>query len=223
MTPGDDLRGVGEIPSASLAGRLGVINGEGAIGDGLRAGVTRAGGHLTDAAGMGEAGIDPVPSFWIEVVRALPSLRSFVDLEELAFKDECEDVMWAGVRALQNGLAFLSGGPGTILIVLPTLSMGGAPGQVAYATALDGLRALVKSAARQWGNRGVRINCLALAPELFDGHRPDTGTFLARPALGGPGDVEHDIALTAVFLCGPSGRFVTGLTLCVDGGTWMAP
>ncbi|MHB1486196.1 MAG: SDR family oxidoreductase [Acidimicrobiales bacterium] len=237
--------GGGEIHSGSLAGRLGVVNGEGAIAEGLRAALTYAGGQLMGAAGVGEpgqayaigdqgrtgpgpgvgkAGIGPVPSFWIEVIQAPPSPRSFVDLDDQGFKTDCEDVMWMGVKALQASLAFLSGTSGTVLIVVPTLSLAGTTGQVAYASGLEGLRALVKSAARQWGHRGVRVNCLTLAPELFGGGVGEsTGTSLGQRALGGTGEVEHDIAPVAVFLCGPEGHFVTGLTLCLDGGTWMGP
>ncbi|MEX0848170.1 MAG: SDR family oxidoreductase, partial [Ilumatobacteraceae bacterium] len=34
---------------------------------------------------------------------------------------------------------------------------------------------------------------------------------------GHPGSVE-DIANAALFLCGPDGKYITGQTLCVDGG-----
>ena len=32
---------------------------------------------------------------------------------------------------------------------------------------------------------------------------------------------KTDIALAVVYLCSPAGAFVTGHTLCVDGGEWM--
>ena len=94
---------------------------------------------------------------------------------------------------------------------------------IPYTAAVEGQRLLAKSAARQWGTHDIRVNCLAPAPE----HVPigvDSMTLsLAPPALGGPGDPERDLGPVAVFLAGDDGHFLTGATVCADGGVWMAP
>jgi NAD(P)-dependent dehydrogenase (short-subunit alcohol dehydrogenase family) len=46
---------------------------------------------------------------------------------------------------------------------------------------------------------------------------------LAPPALGRAGDPEADLGPVAAWLVGPDSGFVTGVTVCADGGTWMAP
>ena len=46
---------------------------------------------------------------------------------------------------------------------------------------------------------------------------------IAAPALGGPGDVERDVGPVAVLLAGDECHFVTGATVCADGGVAMAP
>ena len=38
-----------------------------------------------------------------------------------------------------------------------------------------------------------------------------------------PGDPEADLAPVVAWLLGDGAHFVTGLTLSVDGGVWMAP
>jgi len=89
--------------------------------------------------------------------------------------------------------------------------------------AVEGVRLLAKSAARQWGPDGIRVNCLAPAPE----HVPigvGSGVLaLSPPALGGAGDVERDLGPIVAWLLSDDAHFVTGITLCADGGVWMAP
>ena len=115
---------------------------------------------------------------------------------------------------------------GRIVVTVPTLAMEGSAGLVAYAAATEGQRLLVKSAARQWGPQGITVNCLAVAPALAGVAPVGVGPAdhgLAPPALGRVGDPELDVGPALVFLLGDGGSFVTGATVCVDGGLWMAP
>ena len=110
--------------------------------------------------------------------------------------------------------------------VVPTVAMGGAAGFVGSAAASEGIRALAKSAARQWGPEGLTTAVLAVAPELA--FPSDTGagartSATAGPALGRPGDAFGDIAPLLDLLADPAARFMTGATLVADGGVWMAP
>ena len=111
--------------------------------------------------------------------------------------------------------------------VMPTVAMGGAAGFVGSAAASEGIRALAKSAARQWGPEGLTTAVLAVAPEVA--FTPEAGaelaatTTLADPALGRPGDPYGDLAPLLDLLADPAARFVTGATLVADGGVWMSP
>ena len=134
-----------------------------------------------------------------------------------------EEAMQASLFVMQAAYPRLRGRGGRIIVVTPTVSMSGAGGLVPYTTAVEGMRLLGKSAARQWGPDGITVNCLAPAPEHAPIGVDSISVSLAPPALGGPGDAETDLGPTAVFLAGDAGRFVTGLTLSVDGGVWMAP
>jgi NAD(P)-dependent dehydrogenase (short-subunit alcohol dehydrogenase family) len=89
----------------------------------------------------------------------------------------------------------------------------------------EGERLLAKSAARQWGKLGITVNCVAVRPELFFPEL-DTGASdlsLARPALPGTFDVVADIGPVVEFLSSDAAHYVTGETISVDGGIWMAP
>ena len=73
------------------------------------------------------------------------------------------------------------------------------------------------------GTRRCTVNCLAPAPEHVPIGVDSMSVSLAPPALGGPGDVADDLGPVAVWLASDAAHFVTGTTVCVDGGVWMAP
>jgi len=142
--------------------------------------------------------------------------------------DERWDAVWEGtMRAtlflLQAGHRQMSGRGGRIVLVTPTIALAGAPGLVPYTAAVEGQRLLAKSAARQWGADGITVNCIAPAPEHVPVGVASMALSIAAPALGGPGDPERDVGRVAVFLAGDDAHFVTGATICADGGIWMAP
>jgi 3-oxoacyl-[acyl-carrier protein] reductase len=114
---------------------------------------------------------------------------------------------------------------GTIVFVIPTVAMTGAAGLVPYATAMEGQRALVRSAARQWGALGIRVNCVAPPLEMMGDTvvATEEAAPLNTSALGRLPDGRGDFAPVIAMLASAGGHFVTGTTIPVDGGVWMAP
>jgi NAD(P)-dependent dehydrogenase (short-subunit alcohol dehydrogenase family) len=151
-------------------------------------------------------------------------LTAFTDVTDADWDAVWEDTMRSTLFLFQAAFpAMRDAGYGRLVIVTPTLSMSGAPGLVPLAAAVEGQRLLAKSAARQWGEFGITVNCIAPAPELvLDGVRADSVS-LAPPALGNAGDARTDIGPVVTFLVSDAGHFVTGATVCVDGGVWMSP
>jgi 3-oxoacyl-[acyl-carrier protein] reductase len=147
----------------------------------------------------------------------------FVDVDDERWEAVWEGSMRSTLFVLQAGFGQMQGRGGCIIVVIPTIAMSGAERLAPYVTAAEGQRLLVKAAARQWGTERITVNCLAVAPEQLPIDVPTTAVALAAPALGGPGDVEHDLGPIAVFLAGDAGHYLTGATLCADGGIWMAP
>ena len=90
---------------------------------------------------------------------------------------------------------------------------------VICATAAEGMRSLAKSAARQWGERGITVNCVAPPLGLLGA---DTPAAVDRPALGRAPTVE-DLAHAIAVLASDAARSITGATIPVDGGVVMLP
>jgi NAD(P)-dependent dehydrogenase (short-subunit alcohol dehydrogenase family) len=93
----------------------------------------------------------------------------------------------------------------------------------AYAVAKQGIRALTRAAAGEWGRDNIRVNNiapLAASPALaaWIKHDPEAKTFFETVALKRIGDCEADIGRAVVALVGPGMHYVTGATLPVDGG-----
>ncbi len=90
---------------------------------------------------------------------------------------------------------------------------------------------LSRNLAVEWAPRGIRINCVLPGPIETEGLEVYSDEARAALAQQNPlrrlGDVQ-DVAEAVAYLCAPSGRFVTGETLVVDGGhqlwgeLWMA-
>lgn len=104
-----------------------------------------------------------------------------------------------------------------------------------YNTMKEGVRALSRTAAREWGEHGICVNviCPAAATpayEVFKSRAPDSAAeMLKQNPMGYMGDPEADIGPVATFLASDDCRYVTGNTLFVDGGShingvsWVPP
>jgi hypothetical protein len=86
----------------------------------------------------------------------------------------------------------------------------------------------MKSAARQWGQKALRLNWLALAdanyPQLAGATIPEVPELgPPPPALGRGPEVGDAVAALVAFFGGPAASALTGATLNADGGNWMVP
>ncbi len=103
-------------------------------------------------------------------------------------------------------------------------SMGNA-GQVNYAAAKAGLVGLTKSLAQELGSRGITANVVApgfidtdMTQALPEAQRTKLVEMIPAGRLGTPEDVAFAVAL----LCDERAGYVTGTTLHVNGGMYLA-
>ena len=112
------------------------------------------------------------------------------------------------------------GEPGSIVNIVATIDRG-IPHSAHTAAARAGVVYLSKSVAVEWAPLNVRVNCLAPGTIETEGLNNYPPGFEQRLGKGNPmrrmGDT-WDIAQGVAWLLAPSGKFVTGELLHVDGG-----
>ena len=100
----------------------------------------------------------------------------------------------------------------------------GEPVRVAYAAAKSGMGAVARHIASRWGSRGIRANTVApgLVPSALMMADERFQRMLQHPRSDRFGRAD-DIAAMVAFLLSDDGAWVTGQSICVDGGTVMRP
>jgi len=94
-----------------------------------------------------------------------------------------------------------------------------------YNSAKEALRALTRTAAREWARHNILANviCPAAATPAYEAFRtfdPDNAAALLRQnPMGRMGDPERDIGGVALFLASDDAAYVTGNTIYADGGS----
>jgi len=120
--------------------------------------------------------------------------------------------------------AMLKARTGRIINISSVIGLIGNPGQCNYAASKAGLIGFTQSCAREFASRGITVNALApgfIETDMTAGLNEELrAEILKKIPLGRLGQAE-DVAAAALYLAGPSGSYVTGQVLTVDGGMVM--
>ncbi|MFF0598610.1 SDR family NAD(P)-dependent oxidoreductase [Streptomyces antibioticus] len=100
----------------------------------------------------------------------------------------------------------------------------GNPGRAAYHATKHGVIGLTKSAALEYGSRGVRINAVCpgtistpMVDAMVEGGELDRSEAEAGQAINRLGTAD-EVAQAVLWLCSDGAGYVTGIALPVDGG-----
>lgn len=120
---------------------------------------------------------------------------------------------------------------GVILNLNSIAGVLGLPMRTAYSAAKAGIGMLTQVLGCEWGPHNVRVNAIApgymltpLTEKLIAEGKIDEKRIRRRTPMGKMGTAE-DIAEAMVFLASDKAKFITAITLPVDGGycSWGAP
>jgi gluconate 5-dehydrogenase/3-oxoacyl-[acyl-carrier protein] reductase len=125
------------------------------------------------------------------------------------------------VRALAPGMA--ARGHGSVISLSSVSGIVGTPHRNAYAATKGAVDAMTRSLAIELGGDGTRVNSVApgvVDTDMWARNKAVPGAVEAVEALTplGRWATPQDIADVIVFLAGDGARFVTGETICADGG-----
>lgn len=160
------------------------------------------------------------------------SFRSTTPLADVTAKD-WDTLFDTGPRAtlwcMQAVFPYLRDqGWGRIVTLGSSHGLTGPVGYAPYSASNEAIRALTRSAAREWGPLGITVNCVLPASTVHrappDGDEARMASYRATYAdqcVPRDGDAELDIAPVVAFLCSEASRFVTGETIMVDGGAHL--
>ncbi len=114
-------------------------------------------------------------------------------------------------------------GGGTIISVSSVAAVTGTPRRAAYAATKGAIDAATRSLAMELGRHGIRVNSVApgaVDTEMWARNRAIPGVIEEIEALTplGRWATPDDIADVVAFLASDAARFITGETVCVDGG-----
>lgn len=174
-------------------------------------------------------------SEWGRVDALVNNAHTFTDylpIEDPKMEENCmidfQSAFFGSLQLMQ--LCFphmVKQGGGSIINMGTGYSIRCEPGFLAYAASKEAIRALTKTAAREWGKHKIRVNVIcpaALSPiavKYLDEHPDEAEMYRKEISLGYFGDPEADIGPVALFLASDDSRYVTGQTINADGGQMM--
>jgi len=144
--------------------------------------------------------------------------------------DEWDAVMATNLKAafrLAKGVlrGMMKARHGRIIQIGSVVGTSGNPGQANYSAAKAALIGFTKSLAQEVGSRNITINCIApgfidtdMTKALPEAQRTKLLEKIPLGRLGSPDDIAHAV----VFLASARAGYITGATLHVNGGMYMA-
>jgi 3-oxoacyl-[acyl-carrier protein] reductase len=234
-------RGIGRAIALEL-GRLGAtVVGTATSAAGaadIQAGLEAAGVHagrglaldVTDAAAC-EAAIGEIEKAFGAVVILVNNAGITRDNLSMRMKDsEWDAVLDTNLKSVFRMSRLVMRGMmkarnGRIINITSVVGSSGNPGQANYAAAKAGVAGMSRALAQELGSRNITVNCVApgfidtdMTKELPEAQREALQGKIALGRLGKP----EEIAAVVSFLASPAASYVTGATLHVNGGMYMA-
>jgi NAD(P)-dependent dehydrogenase (short-subunit alcohol dehydrogenase family) len=126
---------------------------------------------------------------------------------------------------LRHAIPLLRRGPGGRIVLIGSINGSrGKFGTSAYSSSKVGLLGLARSVARETGRLGILVNVVEpgwVRTPMTEKLSAEIRQTAVQESLLGALVEPEDVAAAVLYLCGPSGRRVTGQILRVDGGQFL--
>ena len=146
------------------------------------------------------------------------------DQWEYTFRTGASATLWTMQAVFP---AMKENGGGSIINFGSRWGLWGMEGAAAYNATKEAIRALSRTAAREWGKYNITVNVInpTLMTEATDAFYKDKPDLVEKKLQDTPlrrfGDPEQDGGGVAAFLASRDSSFLTGMTFAVDGGKAM--
>lgn len=162
------------------------------------------------------------------VVANAQTFRSVTKLEDVRAEDM--EVLWrtgpvGTLWLLQAAFPlFVSQGHGRVVTMATSMGYTGAAGYGPYSASNEAIRSLTRTAANEWGQYGITVNCVLPAsakhrePPADEHRRQAFDEMYAANPVGRDGDAQNDIGPLVAFLLSDESGYVNGQTISADGG-----
>jgi len=147
---------------------------------------------------------------------------SVLDLSDEQLQRQFDIGPFAYLHFMQACYPHMKGRAGRVINFASSVGIYARPNYAPYSMQKEAVRALTRSAAREWGVDGITVNCV-LPVAVTPGYETAVATMAPSSAppsmpLARPGDPYEDIAPVVVFLASEDSRYMTGYSFCADGG-----
>lgn len=134
------------------------------------------------------------------------------------------------LRFMQAAFPYLkASGAGRVINFGSMWGQLGYEGAAAYNATKEAIRALSRTAAREWGKHAITVNVInpVIYTDLMANYEkvaPEAvATMIEQIPMRRVGDPLRDAGRVAVFIAGPDAAYLTGMTFQVDGGFFLSP
>ena len=166
------------------------------------------------------------------VINNAQTAREKANLEDHTVEDVMIGIdtgFLASFRYMKAAFPHLKASQGTVVNFGSQAGIEGVAGGVGYNAAKEANRALTRTAAREWAQHNITVNCIIPgmltegSKEFFDKHPEHYAYSMANIPMQRLGDPERDAGALAVFLASDGAHYMTGETFNIDGGRCLRP